>query len=92
MKSNNYVKIASLKSEPTCLPISRIPGSRIFDIKGFDEDLSKLPTLYWLPILHKRPYKLRFIVNSSSCTTTELSIRLTSCLTAINNHVINNSL
>ena len=29
-----------------------------------------------------------FIANSGSCTTTELSILLTSCLTAIKNHVI----
>ena len=48
-----------------------------------DEDNSKLPTLYWLPKLHKRPYKSRFIANSSACTTTELSIRFTSCFTAI---------
>ena len=47
-----------------------------------DEDYSKLPTLYWLPKLHKRPYKSRFIANSSACTTTELSILLTSFLTA----------
>ena len=53
-----------------------------------DEDHSRLPTLYWLPKLHKRPYKSRFIANSSACTTTELSILLTSCLTAIKNHVI----
>ena len=53
-----------------------------------DEDHSKLPTLYWLPKLHKRPYKSRFIANSSACTTTELSILLTSCLSAIKNHVI----
>ena len=53
-----------------------------------DEDHSKLPTLYWLPKLHKRPYKSRFIANSSACTITELSILLTSCLTAIKNHVI----
>ena len=53
-----------------------------------DDDHSKLPSLNWLPILHKRPYKSRFIANSSSCTTTELSILLTSCLTAIKNHVI----
>ena len=53
-----------------------------------DVDHSKLPTLYWLPKLHKRPYKSRFIANSSACTTTELSILLTSCLTAIKNHVI----
>ena len=47
-----------------------------------DEDHSKLPTLYWLPKLHKRPYKSRFIANSSSYTTTKLSILLTSCLTS----------
>ena len=47
------------------------------------EDHRKLPTIYWLPKLHKRPYKLRFTANSSSCTTTEFSIPLTSCLTAI---------
>ena len=38
--------------------------------------------MYWLPKLHKRPYKARFISNSSSCTTTELSKLLISCLTA----------
>ena len=35
-----------------------------------------------------RPYKSRFIANSSSCSITELSILLTSCLTAIKNHEI----
>ena len=44
-----------------------------------DEDKSRLPTLYWLPKLN---YKSRLIANSSSCTTTELSVLLTSCLTA----------
>ena len=53
-----------------------------------DEDHSKLPTLYWLPKRHKRPYKSRFTTNSCSCTTTELSILLTSCLTAVKKHVI----
>ena len=53
-----------------------------------DEDHSKLSTLYWLPKLHKRPYKSRFIANSSACTTTELSFLLTFCLPSIKNHVI----
>ena len=53
-----------------------------------DEDHSKLPTINWLPKLHKRPYKSRFIANSSSCTNIELSILLASRLTAIKNHVI----
>ena len=44
--------------------------------------------MYWLPKLHKKNYKARFIANSSSCTTTELSKFLTSCLTAVKKHVI----
>ena len=52
------------------------------------ECLDKLPTMYWLPKLHKRPYKARFIANSSSCTTTELSKLLTSCLIAVKSRVI----
>ena len=52
------------------------------------ERQDRLPTMYWLPKLHKIPYKARFIANSSSCTTTELSKLLTSCLTAVKIHVI----
>ena len=53
-----------------------------------DEDHSKFSALYWLHKLHKRPYKSHFIANSSSCTTTELSLILVSWLAAIKNHVI----
>ena len=53
-----------------------------------NEDQERLPTFYWLPKLHKKTYKARFIANSSSCTTTELSKLLTSCLTTLKNHVI----
>ena len=53
-----------------------------------DEDHSKLPTLYRLPKLHKIPYTSSFIANSCSCTTTELLIIFTSCLTAIKTNVI----
>ena len=42
-------------------------------------------TMYWFPMLHKRPHNGRFITNSSSCTTTEHSELFTCCLTA---HVI----
>ena len=52
------------------------------------ENQDTVPTLYWLPKLHKKPNKARFIANSSSCTTTELSKLLTSCLTAVKKHVI----
>ena len=51
-------------------------------------ELNFLPTLYWLPKLHKQPYKVRFIANSSSCTTTVLSKLLTSCIIAVKKHWI----
>ena len=58
-----------------------------FGVKA-KENQDKVPTLYWLPKLHKKSYKARFIANSISCTTTELSKLLTSCLTAVEKHVI----
>ena len=47
----------------------------------------KLPTMYWIPKLHKKPFKARFISNSSSSTTTTLSQLLTSCLIKVKEHV-----
>ena len=49
------------------------------------KDFVLLPTLYWLPKLHIRPYNARFIANSSSCTTTVLSKLLIPCLSAVEN-------
>ena len=46
----------------------------------------KGPPLYWLPNLHIKPYKAKFI--ASFCTTTELSKLLIWCLTAVKKHVI----
>ena len=51
-------------------------------------EVQDTPTMYWLPKLHKRPYKARFIANSRSCTSTEFSKLLSSFLTAIKSHVI----
>ena len=55
-----------------------------------NEGQDKLSTMYWLPKLHKRPYKARFVANSNSRTTIELTklLVLTFCLTAIKSHVI----
>ena len=60
-------------------------------LEGLMMDLSKPSTIYRLPKLHKRPYKLRFIANASSFTTTGLSILLTSCLTVIKTMSLNNA-
>ena len=55
-----------------------------FGVKA-KENQDKVPMLYWLPKLHKNPYKARFIANSKSCMTIELFILLTSCLTVVKN-------
>ena len=45
--------------------------------------VTDLPLLYWIPKLHKDPYKQCFIAGSSSCSTKPLSKLLTSILTTI---------
>ena len=64
---------------------NEMPNKFAVDVK---ERQDRLPTIYWLPKLDKRPYKARFIANSSSCITTELSKLLTSFLIAIKAKVI----
>ena len=66
--------------------VKTVLGVHVQRMRGMTRCLDT--TTYWLPMLHKRPYKARFIANSSSCTTTEFSKLLTSCLTAVKNHVI----
>ena len=51
-------------------------------------DKLDLPTFYWLPKLHKNPYKSRFISHSSNCSSTILSKHITSALTAVKDHVM----
>ena len=52
------------------------------------ENQDKVPTLYWLPKIHKNRIKQDLFANSSSSTATELSKLLTSRLTAVKKHVI----
>ena len=47
------------------------------------EDQDRVPTLGWLPGLHKRPYKAGFVAGSGSCAAAELSGLLASCLAAV---------
>ena len=46
----------------------------------------QLPSFYWLPKLHKKPYGFRFIAASNKCTTKQLSSLLTSCFKTILTH------
>ena len=87
--------MASFKSalNPSTTPPTPHPPLIATDITAkfavsIKEKQYRLPTLYWLPKHHKRPYKARFIANSSLCTTIVLSKLLTSCLTAVKKHWI----
>ena len=51
-------------------------------------DKIDLPTFYWLPKLHKNPYKSRFIPNSRHCFTTIPSKYITSALTTDKEHAV----
>ena len=53
-----------------------------FGIETSDDELD-LPYIYWIPKMHKNPYKQRFIAGSSKCSTKPLSILLTKLLTHI---------
>jgi hypothetical protein len=44
-----------------------------------NQDPFALPYLYWIPKLHKNPYKERYIAGSSKCCTKALSLLLTNC-------------
>ena len=47
------------------------------------EDHKSIPYLFWIPKLHKNPYKSRFIAGASKCTTKQLSVEVTLCLKEI---------
>ena len=53
-----------------------------FGIETIDAELD-LPYIYWIPKMHKNPYKQRFIAGSSTYSTKPLSILLTKLLTHI---------
>ena len=57
----------------------------VFDIILQTEG-KNLPQIYWIPKLHKTPYRARFIAGSSSCTTTRLSKLITECLKLVRSH------
>ena len=53
-----------------------------FEIQANSEEFD-LPYIYWIPKMHKNPYKHRLIAGSSKCSTKPLSILLTKLLTHI---------
>ena len=53
-----------------------------FGISTKDDELD-LPSLYWIPKLHKCPFKQRYIAGSAKCSTKPLSKLLTCILSAV---------
>ena len=58
-----------------------------FGVKA-KESQDKIPTLYWLPLLHKKLIKQDFLLILVLFTTTQLSKLLTSCLMAVKNTLL----
>ena len=53
-----------------------------YNISVKDKDM-RLPKLFWIPKLHKNPYKFRFIAGARSCTTKRLSVHVNKGLKVI---------
>ena len=81
--TKTYVSVQSSEEELVSPHISKCSKFKL----RVEDTQRKLPVIYWIPKLHKESYKARFIANSSACTTTNISILLASCLTAIKEHV-----
>ena len=64
------------------------PSNFLLDKGHMVEKCVFIITFYWLPKLHKIPYKSRFILNSLHCSTTILSKHITSALTVVKAHNI----
>ena len=58
-----------------------------FNISCPTADL-KLPKLFWVPKLHKDPYKFRFIAGARNCTTKGLSVILNKGLSVVRSHFV----
>ena len=56
-------------------------------LEMYKED-QNLPYLYWIPKLHKSPYKHRFIAGCSQCTTKDLSCLRTKLLSTMKDGLV----
>ena len=83
--------ISSQKDDNTYVRVDKNPQDIIKRHKRYvtsnlniDKVTEKLPFLYWIPKMHKKPYsKQRYIAASYACTTKDISAVLTKCLKLI---------
>ena len=80
-----YLEI--ILSELSIKDCSTLIAEHVVDLAKWNiavaSEMKQLPTLYWLPKLHKSPYGSRFIAASNICTTKPLSRHLTGCLSLV---------
>ncbi len=55
----------------------------LFVLRSLVYDYCELPSIHWIPKLHKNPCKQRYITGSAKCTTKPLSKLLTFILTTV---------
>ena len=77
-----YVPVQLMKDKLLLQHINNLTKSNV------KIDKCELPSFFWLPKLHKNPYKSRLVSNSSYCSSTILSKHITSALTVVKDHVI----
>ena len=87
----NQDAVSNQKDGNTYVKVDKDPKDIINNHKKYmksnlkiDNVTEKLPFLYWIPKMHKKPYsKQRYIAASYACTTKEISAILTKCLKLI---------
>ena len=90
------INTTSISPNSTYIPstdsFDEIPKSHCKFIESVGSEMSEenknLPYLYWIPKLHKVPFKHCFIAGSSKCTTKDLSCLLTKVLTTVKDGLI----
>lgn len=61
--------------------LNSLPNISTCNFNKYNSD--NLPFIYWIPKLHKNPYKARFITSAKKCSTTGLSVFITEGLKLI---------
>ena len=79
-----YTGVAAGVTEETLIKqhVTELKSMHLFPTK-LAKSHGNLPYLYWLPKLHKNPAGARFIAGSASCSTTLLSVVLSSALNLV---------
>ena len=73
-KNTRFYKKSNLANHKSFVSSMNIP---------INAENDALPTLYWIPNIHKNPYRERYIAGSYTCSTKELSKSMTYIVPAV---------